>query len=97
MRPLASGETAMTRLVIDHKVRDYAAWRPVYDAHEASRRGAGLSDARVFRSTEDPNDVVVIADVADPARAREWIGSDDLRTAMKTAGVVGEPTISFVD
>ena len=82
-------------LTIHHKVKDYAAWRTGYDAHEKSRLSAGVTNGRVFRSAEDPNDVVVLQDVADVAKARTWIGSDDLKAAMQKDGVVGTPSIRF--
>jgi hypothetical protein len=82
-------------LTIHHKVKDYAAWRAGYDAHEKSRLTAGVTNGRVFRSAEDPNDVVVLQDVADVAKARTWIASDDLKTAMQKSGVIGSPSIRF--
>ena len=82
-------------LTIHHKVTDYTAWRKGYDAHEQSRRSAGITNGRVFRSAEDPNDVVVLQDVADVAKARTWLGSDDLKAAMQKSGVVGSPSIRF--
>jgi hypothetical protein len=82
-------------LTIHHKVKDYAAWRTGYDAHEKSRLSAGITNGRVFRSAEDPNDLVVLQDVADVAKARTWIGSDDLKAAMQKSGVIGSPSIRF--
>jgi hypothetical protein len=49
----------------------------------------------VFRSADDPNDVVVLQDVADVAKARTWIGSDDLKAAIQKDGVLGSPSIRF--
>ena len=37
----------MALMVIHHKVKDYNAWRPVYDAHERSRVSAGITNGRV--------------------------------------------------
>ena len=82
-------------LTIHHKVKDYAAWRTGYDAHEKSRLSAGITNGRVFRSAEDPNDVVVLQDVADLTKARTWIGSDDLKAAMQKSGVMGSPSFRF--
>ena len=82
-------------LTIHHKVTDYTAWRKGYDAQEQSRRSAGLTNGRVFRSAEDPNDVVVLQDVTDVAKARTWVGSEDLKAAMQKSGVIGSPTIRF--
>lgn len=89
-------EEAMPLLIVQHKVRDYAAWRPSYDAHEASRNGASITNGRVYRRAEDLNDLVIIFDVADVAKARAWAAGEDLKTAMKNAGVLGAPTITFV-
>jgi hypothetical protein len=82
-------------LTIHHKVTDYTVWRKGYDAHEQSRRSAGLTNGRVFRSAEDPNDVLVLQDCTDVAKARTWVGSEDLKAAMQKSGVIGSPTIRF--
>jgi len=82
-------------LTIRHKVRDYTTWRTVYNAHEQSRRAAGVTNGTVFRNAEDPNDVVVLQDVADVAKARTWVASEDLKAAMQKAGVVSSPSIRF--
>jgi len=87
----------MTVLIIRHPVRDYAAWRPVYDAHEAARRAAGLTNGRVFRSAEDPNDILIMLNMADRRRAEEFGQSGDLREAMQRSGVVGQPEIRFAE
>jgi hypothetical protein len=44
-------------LTIHRKVKDYAAWRKGYDDHEKARHAAGVTNGKVFRSAEDPNDV----------------------------------------
>jgi hypothetical protein len=49
----------------------------------------------VFRNAEDPNDVVILQDVADAVRARFWLGSDDMKAALLTNGVVGAPNVRF--
>ena len=86
----------MTQMIIHHKVRDYEAWRPGYNEHEKSRAAAGITNGRVFQRAEDPNDLVIILDVADVERARTWSQSEDLRSAMQRVGVLGAPTIHFV-
>ena len=47
------------------------------------------------RAGRDPNDVVILQDVADVAKARTWFGSDDLKAAMQKSGVVGSPNVRF--
>jgi len=45
---------------------------------------------------DDPREVTVITDWENIERARRFMASDDVRTAMKSAGVLGEPDITFV-
>ena len=88
-------QTQTENLTVHHKVKDYATWRTGYNAHETSRKSAGITNGRVFRSAEDPNDVVVVLDVADVAKARTWLGSEDIKTSMQKSGVIGSPSIRF--
>lgn len=82
-------------LTIHHKVKDYATWRKGYDEHEKSRASEGVTNGKVFRSTEDPNDILILQDVADVAKARAWLAGADLKTAMEKAGVVGSTIFRF--
>jgi len=80
-------------LIIHHKVADFATWKPVYDGHDAIRKGAGLTKGHVFRGVDDPNMVTIILEFADRAQTEAFAASDNLKNAMKAAGVVGKPEI----
>jgi hypothetical protein len=82
-------------LTLHFKVKDFKAWRTDYNGNEKSRLSAGITNGRVFHSADDPNDVVVLQDVSDVAKARTWLGSEDLKTAMQKSGVLGSPSIRF--
>ena len=49
----------------------------------------------MYRRVEDPNDVVILQDVADVTKARTWMASDEMKAAMEKGGVVGSPNIRF--
>jgi hypothetical protein len=82
-------------LTVHCKVTDYAAWRTGYDGHEQARVSAGLTNGRVFRNAADANDLVILLDAADEAKARTFIGGDDLKAQMQKGGVVGTPSFRF--
>jgi hypothetical protein len=92
---MTSAQHANENLTIHFKVKDYATWRTGYDGNEKSRTSAGITNGRVFRSAADPNDVVILQDVADVPKARSWFGSEDLKAAMQKSGVIGSPSIRF--
>ena len=92
---MTNAQHANENLTVHLKVKDYAAWRTGYDAREKGRLSAGITNGRVFRRAEDQNDIVILQDVADVAKARTWLASDEMKAAMEKGGVVGSPNIRF--
>jgi hypothetical protein len=86
---------ANENLTMHFKVKDFSAWRTGYDGNEKNRMSAGITNGRVFRNTDNPNEVVVLQDVADVAKARTWLDSDEMRTVLQKSGVIGSPSIRF--
>ena len=48
-----------------------------------------------LRSPDDPNDVVILQDVADVSKARTWLTSNEMKSVMEKSGVLGLPSIRF--
>lgn len=86
----------MAYLLVRHKVADFGKWKPVYDAHQSARAAASLRDRLILRGLDNPNDVVILFEVGDVAKARAFTSSADLKTAMQNAGVVDKPEIQFL-
>ncbi len=87
----------MSYVLIRHKVKDYASWKPVFDEHGSARQAAGSKGGHLFRSADDPNEVIAILEWDDIKKARDFVGSPDLRQAMEQAGVTDQPDIYFLD
>ena len=56
-----------------------------------------LGKGRVTRSVDDPDELVLIFDVADITKAKAFCASDDLKSAMQGAGVIDKPDLYFLD
>ena len=82
-------------LTVHIKVKDFNAWRSSYNGHEKDRASAGITNGRVFRSPDDPNDVVILQDVTDVSKARTWLTSNEMKLVMEKSGVLGSPSIRF--
>jgi len=67
---------------------DFNARRTSYNGREQNRVSAGITNGRVFRNADDQNDVAILQDVADVAKARTWYGSPEMKTVMEKSGVV---------
>jgi hypothetical protein len=49
----------MPILQIEHGVRDYDAWKQSFDSDPVGREAGGVRSYRIFRTVDDPNDVVI--------------------------------------
>ncbi|MEO8232521.1 MAG: cyclase [Ignavibacteriota bacterium] len=87
----------MAYILIHHKVEDYKKWKPAFDAHASFRAENGSMGGKVFRSADDPNDLFVLLEINSIENGKKFVSSDATKEAMKNAGVVGMPSIYFVE
>jgi hypothetical protein len=80
-------------LVVHHRVRDYAAWKQVFDGHEAVRVAHGARRHWVYRAPDDVNDLVVATEFGSREQAEAFLADPSLREAMGRAGIEGEPHV----
>lgn len=90
-------ESKMTQyLIVHHPVQDFATWKPHFDAHIEAQHQHGLKLLHLLRNSENKNDITIHFEVADIAKAKQFVESDDLRQVMQKAGVVGTPEFHFL-
>lgn len=87
----------MTTMFVRHTVADYKAWRKVYDEFRTVQKANGVTAEAVYHALDNPNDIMVTHEFGSLDAAKAFLDSEDLKTAMKSAGVVGAPTIWFAD
>ena len=81
--------------VISHPVKDYAAWRVVYDSVEPLRPAAGITGAEVFRDPKTPNLLVIIHRFPSLEAAQGFFADPALQAAMMKGGVTEPPKITM--
>lgn len=84
------------RIIVQHGVRDFDAWKAVFDGHVGSRERAGLVDLFVSHPVGDSTDVHMMFGVLDESSLTDYMSSPALRVAMRLSGVIGEPKAYFV-
>ena len=87
----------MPSLVIRHKVQNYKNWKVVFDNHATARKGQGCKGGKLYRSSQDPSEVVIVFEWDDLRKAKAFTQSEDLRETMTKAGVIGAPEFSFLE
>ena len=87
----------MATVILNHRIEDYSKWRPIFDSDNPRRVNAGMKNEKVFRGVDDPNNIYIIADVADPSSTAKMMEDPDLAAKMKEAGVISKPTVTVLN
>jgi quinol monooxygenase YgiN len=87
----------MASMLVQHKVKDFAAWKNVYDSVADLRASNGELSDQIYRDASDPNSLTVIFKWDSLANAQKYAQSPELKAAMEKAGVDGPPNIFFLN
>lgn len=79
--------TAIDTVLIIHQVKDYAAWKAVFDQAAALRKAAGERSFTLLRHYEDARHVVHYSQWSSLAAARAFFESPELVELRHRAGV----------
>ena len=77
----------MMTAFVQHRVKDYDAWRRVYDSVVDMQKAGGVITESVYRSESDSNLVMVSHQFPNILAAHDFFASPALRDAMRRAGV----------
>ncbi len=83
-------------MLIRHKVKDFSAWKPIYDGNLSMRKEYGITEKYLTHSDSDSNEVILLFEAKDLERAKVFAESDDLHKVMEKAGVIGKPDIIYL-
>ena len=84
-------------MLIQHTVKDYAVWKKVFDAGLDLRKSNGELSAQVYRDASDPFKITTINKWNSVDNAQKFAHSPELKAAMDKAGVVGTPSVYFLN
>ena len=87
----------MVTVILQHEVKDFAQWKPVFDEDEANRAKAGLKKQGLYQSVKNPNDVTIIFEAPDAGVINAYIGNQSLQEDMKKGGVISAPVVSVLN
>ena len=79
--------------VVSHPVKDFAAWRIVYDSVQPIRDRANVTGAEVFQDPADPTKVVIIHRFPSVEAAQGFLADPELKEAMMKGGVTAPPSV----
>lgn len=96
MQVMDTSTNSMTdRVIMFSKVKDYDAWKKLFDANREARKNGGLTDRGVGYGFDDKTNVVVVLCINDMKKAKEYLNSPELKARRIVAGVIGTPDTFF--
>jgi heme-degrading monooxygenase HmoA len=87
----------MAHIFVKHKVANYNAWKSTFDAFIETRRARGEKSFQILHPENEPNNLLLMFEWNSLENARSFMTSEELKNAMKQAGVVEEPQIQFLN
>lgn len=85
-------------LLVQHRVGEFSTWKPVFDEYGSIIRiRHGATRHWLYRSLDEPNEVVVAIEFPAEERARSFVADPSLKEEMGRAGVQGQPTVTFCE
>lgn len=80
---------------IVHTVKDFAKWKPAFDADSTARKAAGLGFIVIGKNQANPKSLLIALSVADLQKAKDFAASPRLKDVMKKNGVISKPEINY--
>jgi len=87
----------MIHAMVRQNVKDFDAWKKIFDEDGPNRKMASSKGGHVFRALDDSNNVFVLLEFDDLDKAKKFMNSDGLKETMKNAGVLGKPDVYLMD
>ena len=87
----------MAYMFIRHKVKDYDAWKSVFDSVSGLRERNGERSYQILRQDDGSSSVFALFEWDNLDNARKYAASPELKAAMERAGVTGKPEIFFLE
>ncbi|TMK49487.1 MAG: hypothetical protein E6G70_08735 [Alphaproteobacteria bacterium] len=89
-------EIKMPVLMVRGDVEDFDRWREVFDENAGARTAHGCQRVRRFRSTENPNHLLILFDWDTEENAKAFSASPQLARTQAKAGILpGRETAFF--
>jgi len=86
----------MSTIILSHEVKDFAAWKPIYESDAARRKSAGFTELAVGTQSDNPNNVIMIWE-GEVDTLNQMLQDPALKEKMQAAGVISEVEVTVIN
>ena len=83
-------------IVVLNKVADFDTWKKGYDGHASAREHAGIKVTGLYRDSSNPNQVTMIADVANAEVVRDMFNNLEFIAVPEAVGVTSKAEVKYL-
>ncbi len=83
----------MAFIIVRQKVEDYQKWKRIFDLAAGLRKASGEKSCKIFRSSNDLNEVIVLSEWDDLRNAVKYSQNKLFKEAAEKAGILTKPVI----
>ena len=87
----------MPYVLIQHKIKDYANFEPVFLEDGERRRRSGSKGGKLFRNTDDPANLIALFEWDDAEKAKQFADGLELHEAMEWATSGTTSTVTVIE
>jgi quinol monooxygenase YgiN len=87
----------MAYMYARHTVKDYDAWKSVFDSVSGLRQQNGERSYQILRQGNGSGELILLFEWDSLENAQRYAASPELKEAMERAGVIGKPEILFLE
>ena len=84
-------------VIARYLVKDFDRFKAEFDEVAPQLPERGFSRTWLDRNVDNPNEIVVMHECDDLDRARAFLESDEYHECIHRAGIVGEPSVTFLE
>jgi quinol monooxygenase YgiN len=93
--PAPAAFTPFDIMEINHTVKDFAKWKPAFDADSTARKASGLENLALGKELDNPSSLNVALKMADVQKAKAFAADPRLKQVMDKNGVTSKPDIGY--
>ena len=87
----------MAYMFVRHSVKDFDAWKSVFDSFSDLRKRSGELSYQILRQDNGSSSIFALFEWDNLDNARKYAASPELKAGMERAGVTGKPEIFFLE
>lgn len=84
-------------MMVRTKVKDFTAWKSIFDQHSEARRQNGSKGGFFFQNADNPNETIFLLEWDNLDNARRFAGDHTVQNVLAQAGLTDRPEVYFLE